>query len=94
MNVLPGLSLFPLVFICIFAVWLPEVVIFVSLVKILWETSFFSLSLMLFGGRIDDFCNGCFDEDLALLGVIDPTCFCLDYNIGSLPIPNMLLSWY
>ena len=40
---------------------------------------FFSLSLMLFGGRIDDLFNGCFGEDFALLGVvrvgvIDPTC--------------------
>ena len=39
---------------------------------------FFSLSLMLFGGRIGDLCNGCFDGDFALLvvgvGVIDPTC--------------------
>ena len=39
---------------------------------------FFSLSLMLFGGRIGDLCNGFFDEDFALLGivrvgVIDPT---------------------
>ena len=34
---------------------------------------------MLFGGRIGDLCNGCFDGDFALLGVvpvgvIDPTC--------------------
>ena len=40
---------------------------------------FFSLSLMLFVGRIGDLCNGCFDGDFALLGVvrvgvIDPTC--------------------
>ena len=39
---------------------------------------FLSLSLMLFDGRISDLCNGCFDEDFALLGVvrvgvIDPT---------------------
>ena len=43
------------------------------------ETGFFSLSLMLFGGRIDDLCNGCFDGNFALLGVvrvgvIDPMC--------------------
>ena len=31
---------------------------------------FFSLSLMLFGGRIGDLCNGCFDGDFALLGVV------------------------
>ena len=30
----------------------------------------FSLSLMLFGGRIGDLCNGCFDGDFALLGVV------------------------
>ena len=53
--------------------------IFVSVVQVLWETGFFILSLMLFGGRIDDLCNGCFDGDSALLGVvhvgvIDPTC--------------------
>ena len=39
---------------------------------------FFSLFLMLFGGQIGDLCNGCFDGDFALLGVvrvgvIDPT---------------------
>ena len=53
--------------------------IFVSVVEVLWETGFFSLSLMLFGGRIGDLCNGCFDGDFALLGVvrvgvIDPMC--------------------
>ena len=53
--------------------------IFVSVVQVLWETGFFSLSLMLFGGRIGDLCNGCFDGDFSLLGVvrvgvIDPTC--------------------
>ena len=30
---------------------------------------FFSLSLMLFVGRIGDLCNGYFDGDFALLGV-------------------------
>ena len=40
---------------------------------------FFSLSLMLFGGRIGDLCNGCFVGDFALLGVVrvgmvDSTC--------------------
>ena len=38
----------------------------------------FSLSLMLFGGRIGDLRNGCFVGDFALLvvrvGVIDRTC--------------------
>ena len=53
--------------------------IFVSVVQVLWETGFFSLSLMLFDGRIGDLCNGCFDGDFALLGVvrvgvIDPKC--------------------
>ena len=37
-----------------------------------------SLSLMLFGGRIGDLCNGCFDRDFVFsgvrVGVIDPTC--------------------
>ena len=44
----------------------------------LMETSYFSLFLMLFGGRIVDLCNGCFYGDFTLLvvhvGVIDPTC--------------------
>ena len=31
---------------------------------------FLSLSLMLFGGWIDDLCNGCFLGDFALLGVV------------------------
>ena len=54
---------------------------------------------MLFGGRIGDLCNGCFEGDFTLLGVVcvgvvNPTCvFCLDYNIESLPIPNLLLGW-
>ena len=51
--------------------------IFVSVVQVLWETSFFSLSLMLFGGRIGDLCNGCFDGDflgVVRVGVMDPTC--------------------
>ena len=52
--------------------------IFVSVVQVLWEIGFFSLSLMLFGGRIGDLCNSCFDGDFLLLGVvrvgvIDPT---------------------
>ena len=64
--------------------------IFVSVVQVLWETSFL-VYLMLFGGRIGDLCNGCFDGDFTLLGVvrvgvIDPTCvFCLDYNIDLFP---------
>ena len=64
----------------------------------LMEDTFFSLSSMLFGGRIGDLCNCCFDGDFALLGVvrvgvIDPTCvFCLNYNIRFLPIRNLLLS--
>ena len=55
------------------------------------------MSLILFRGRIVDLCNGCFDGDFAPLGVvcvgvIDPTCvFCLDYNIGFLPIPCWLV---
>ena len=68
---------------------------------------FFSLSLMLFGGWISDLCKNCFVGDFALLGVVhvggvDPgkrsnivvqTKKCLDYNIGSLSIPNLLQSW-
>ena len=27
------------------------------------------------------------------VGVIHPTCVFFNYNIGSLPIPNLLLSW-
>ena len=39
----------------------------------------FFVSLMLFGGRIGDLCNGCFTGDFALLEVIrvrvvDPKC--------------------
>ena len=80
LNVLPGLSLFTLVFIFIFAVCL-------------MGSCDFCLSFMPFGGWIGDLCNGCFDGDFALLvvrvGVIDV--FCLDYNIGSLAIRNLVL---
>ena len=78
LNVLPGLSLFALVFIYIFPTWLMGAYDFCSSCSGFMEDKFFSLSLMLFGGRIDDLCNGC---------------FCFDNNIGSLPIPNPLLSW-
>ena len=73
LNVLPGLSLFTLVFICIMGAC-----DFLSCSARMGD-KFFSLSLMLFGGRIGDLCNGCFNGDFALLGVvrvgvIDPTC--------------------
>ena len=60
---------------------------------------FFNLSLIYFGERIGDLCSVCFARDFALLvvyaGVVDPTCvFCLDFNIGSLSISNLLPSWY
>ena len=72
-------SLFTLVFICIFVVWLMGSCDFCFSCSGLMGDRFFSLSLMLFGGRIGDLCNGCFDGDFALLGVvrvgvIDPTC--------------------
>ena len=79
LNVLPSLSLFTLVFICIFAVWLMGSSDFYFSCSGLMGDKFFSLSLMLFGGRIGDLFNGFFDGDFALLrvvrvGVIDPTC--------------------
>ena len=79
LNVLPGLSLFTLVFICIFVVWLMGSYDFRLSCSDLMGDRFFSLSLLLFGGRIGDLCNDCFDGDFALLGVvrvgvIDPTC--------------------
>ena len=67
LNVLPGLSLFHLVFICIFAVWLMGSSDFCFSCSGLMGDKFFSLSLMLLGGRIGDLCNGCFDGDFALL---------------------------
>ena len=44
--------------------------IFVSVVQVIWETSFLNLYLMLFGGRIGDLRNGCFDGGFSLLGVV------------------------
>ena len=78
LNVLPGLSLFTLVFIYIFVVWLMGSCDFCFSCSGLMGNKFFSLSLMLSGGRIRDLCNGCFDGDFALLGVVhvgvlDPT---------------------
>ena len=99
LNVLPGLSLFTLVFICVFAVWLMGSCDFCFSCSGLMGDEFFSLSLMLFGGWIGDLCNGCFDGDFCTfrssLCWSDRSymCFCLDDNIGSLPIRNLLLSW-
>ena len=79
MNVLPGLSLFTLVFICIFTAWLMEAYDFCLSCSGLMGDKFFNLSLMHFGGRIGDLCNRCFDGDFALLrvvrvGAIDSMC--------------------
>ena len=81
LNVLPGLSLFTLVFICIFPTWLMGACGFLSCSGFLRD-KFFSLTL--FGGQIGDLCNGCFiGGDFVLLGVVvhvgvvDPTCFLL-----------------
>ena len=70
LNVLPGFSLFTLVFFWIFAVWLIGSCDFCFCCSGLMGDKFFSLPLMLFGGRIGDLCNGCFDGDFALLGVV------------------------
>ena len=69
-NVLPSLSLFTFVFICIFVLWLMGSCDFCFSCSGLLGDRFFSLSLMLFGGRIGDLCNGCFDGDFVLLGVV------------------------
>ena len=59
---------------------------------------FLSLSLMLFGERIGDLCNGCFDGDFALLGVvcvgvIDPTCvFVWTTTLDLCPFPACCLA--
>ena len=95
---LSGLSLVTLVFICIFEVWLTGACDFCLSCLGLMGDKFFSLSLILFGGRISDLCNGCwrfctFRSSLCWSGR-SYVCFCLDYNIGSLPIPNLLLIWY
>ena len=79
LNVLLGLSLFTLVFICIFAGWLMGACDFCSSFSGLTEDKFFSLSFMLFGGQIGDLCNSCFVGDFALLrvvhvGEVDTTC--------------------
>ena len=79
LNVLPSLSLFTLVFICVFAAWLMAACNFCLSCSGFMEDNFFSLSLMLFGGQICDLSNGCFVEHFELLGVvcigvIDPTC--------------------
>ena len=60
---LPGFSLF----ICIFLDWLMGACGLCLSCSGLMETRFFSLSLMLFCGRIGDLCNASFDGDFALL---------------------------
>ena len=52
LNVLPGLSLFTLVFICIFVVWLMGSCDFCFSCSGLMGDRFFRLSLMIFGGQI------------------------------------------
>ena len=79
LNVLPCLSLFTLVFICIFSAWLMGACDFCLRCSSLMGDKFFSLSSVLFGGRIGDLCNGYFVGYFALLGVIhvgvvDPMC--------------------
>ena len=91
LNVLPCLSLFTLVFICIFVVWLMGNCDFCFSSSGFMGDRFFSLSLMLFGGRIGDLCNGCFDGDFCTFR--SSLCwsdrsyvrFCLNYDIVSLP---------
>ena len=75
---LSDLFLFPLVFISIFAAWLMGACDYLSCSGLMGD-KLFSPSLMLFGGRMGDLCNGCFVGYFALLGevrvgVIDPTC--------------------
>ena len=99
LNVLPGLSLFSLVFICIFAVWLMGSCDFCFSCSGLIGDKCLSLSLMFFDGWIGDLCNGCFDGDFytfrssSCWSDIFYVCFCLDSNIGSLPFCKFLLSW-
>ena len=93
-NVLPGLSLFTLVFICIFTVWLMGACDFCLSFTGFMENKIFNLSLMLFSGRIGDLCNSYFDSEFALLGVvrvgvIDPTCVFVGTTTWDLsPFPN------
>ena len=75
LNVLSGLSLFTLVFICIFAVWLMGGCDFC--LNMSYGRQVFLVYLFI--GRIGDLYNSCFDGNFSLLGVvrvgvIDPTC--------------------
>ena len=78
LNVLSGLLLFTLVFICIFPAWLMGPCDFSLSCSGFVRDRFFSLSLTVFGGLIGDLCNSCFVGDFALLGgvvhvrVVDP----------------------
>ena len=103
LNVLPGLSLFTLVFISIFPAWQMGAYDFCLSCSGFMGDKFFSLSLMLFGRRIGDLCNSYFIGDFALLQIVcavDPTCvFILTFPhshsilFRSLPTPNPSLSW-
>ena len=70
-------SLLILVFICILPAWQMEGCDFCLSCSGLMGDKFFGLSLVLFGGRIGDLCNGCCAGDFALLvrvRVVDHTC--------------------
>ena len=82
MNVLSGLSMFALVFICIFAAWLMGACDFCLSCSGLMRDKFISLSLMIFVGRIGDLCNGCFVRHFALLGV---------YHVGAVDLTCVLV---
>ena len=78
-DVLPDLLLFIVVFFCIFPIRLMRACDFCLSCSGFMGHKFFSLTLMLFGGRIGNSCNGCFVGDFALLGVVrvglvDRTC--------------------
>ena len=69
LNVLPDLSLFPLVFISIFPAWPMGACSFCLSCSGFLGDKFLSLSLMVFGGWIGDLCKSCFiGGDFALLG--------------------------
>ena len=64
LNVLPGLSLFTLMFICIFPTWPMRACGFGLNCSGFLGDKFFSLFLMVFGGWIGDLCKSCFLEKI------------------------------
>ena len=67
LNALPGLSLFTLVFICIFPAWPMRACGFcLSCSGFLGD----NLSLTVFVEQIGNLCKSCFVGDFALLGVV------------------------